>query len=483
MSRVQIDGANGVPIVPADIAHHHHTHAIHRASGSLGRRLSGKPPSAEPSEGKKTASGCTVLLEQADSALQRLLDASPGAAGKPTLPELMQMDPVVLSMMMAQLVFSVSGTNALSLSQQLERATEVQSVLRDKQVKEYQEQIQKAIEQADEARKEEIINTLFDWVIGDVEAIVGVMKMVEGVLTADPLELVDGAAYFAAGVSGMVKAGAETAMLLGADKNSCQSIINGASKAQLSCEGIALALDIMQIGRAVTAARAVTSATEEVLDHGLGEKLLDGAMNNLETLAQEASEAVGKKLLQDFGPAEREMVELENMASEAAEFIGKAQANMVKDMGQSFTRTGVEALVKRAVEAGSQKLLKEGGELTEEKIRAAILSKLRREILGAAINDGTIKVLVILRASTQGVEQIYSGAVALKTAAIRQMIEHLITQQNFIDFMENWTEDHKKNQQKRLQDGYLDSAAAMKSTLKTIDNYGSVLANIANGRA
>lgn len=47
--------------------------------------------------------------------------------------------------------------NAQSLCQQLERATEVQNALRNKQVKEYQEQIQKAIEQEDKARKAGIL--------------------------------------------------------------------------------------------------------------------------------------------------------------------------------------------------------------------------------------------------------------------------------------------------------------------------------------
>ncbi|EDT1519351.1 SPI-2 type III secretion system translocon protein SseD [Salmonella enterica subsp. enterica serovar Braenderup] len=52
-------------------------------------------------------------------------------------------------MLMTTLILSVFGNNAQSLCQQLERATEVQNALRDKQVKEYQEQIQKAIEQED----------------------------------------------------------------------------------------------------------------------------------------------------------------------------------------------------------------------------------------------------------------------------------------------------------------------------------------------
>ena len=64
----------------------------------------------------------------------------------------MSMSPSTLSMMMTQLVLNVFGSNAHSLCQQLERATDVQRILRDKRVEEYQQQIQKEIEQFDRAR-------------------------------------------------------------------------------------------------------------------------------------------------------------------------------------------------------------------------------------------------------------------------------------------------------------------------------------------
>ncbi|WP_348235078.1 type III secretion system translocon subunit SctE, partial [Salmonella enterica] len=69
----------------------------------------------------------------------------------------------VLSMMMTSLLLNVCGNNAQSLCQQLVRATVVQNALRNKQVKEYQEQIQKAKEQQEKARKGGILGAIFDW--------------------------------------------------------------------------------------------------------------------------------------------------------------------------------------------------------------------------------------------------------------------------------------------------------------------------------
>lgn len=490
MSRVQIDGAFSVDVEPQGIPHHHHANAAHAASGALGSRLSGKLKLNELDSRRLPHKG--ISAAQAENALKQLFDASPNGVDKPSLPDLLQMDPMVLSMMMTQLVLSVSGSNAQALCKQLERATEVQNFLRDKQVKEYQDQIQKAIEQAEKARKAGIIGAVFDWIIGGVEAIVGILKVVEGVMTGNALDVADGAAYFAAGIAGMVKAGAETALLLGADKSSCQAIINGANIAQLSCEGVALALDVAQIGRAFNAARAVTSATEKVLDSGVSKEILDtvvkaaegAAEEELKVLAQEVGEAVGKKLGQDFGMAvEREMVEVGDMAIEANGRAIEAEANMVKDMGKSFTRSGVETIVKDAVEAGAKSLLKKGEQLTEEKLRDAILAKLRNKIMRTVVTDCSNKTLQVIRATSKGAEGISYGVVALQTAEIRKTIEQLIAQQNFIDFMENWTEDRKNTQQKRLQENYQNSTAALKSAVEMIDQYGSVLANIASGRA
>uniref|UniRef100_UPI0020C437D1 type III secretion system translocon subunit SctE n=1 Tax=Salmonella enterica TaxID=28901 RepID=UPI0020C437D1 len=80
-----------------------------------------------------------------------------------------------------------------------------------KQVKEYQEKIQKAIEQDDKARKAGIFGAIFDWITGIFETVIGALKVVEGYLSGNPAEMASGVAYMAEGCAGMDKAGAETA--------------------------------------------------------------------------------------------------------------------------------------------------------------------------------------------------------------------------------------------------------------------------------
>ncbi|MEY4475379.1 MAG: secreted effector protein sseC [Pseudomonadota bacterium] len=486
MSRILMDGVPRANTELHGITLKSQTASV--ASGALGCRINGDVKSIFDDDSQRQEVVPHVTLMQAETALQQLLNAGPADVRKPTIRDVMEMNPMVLSMMMTQLVLNFSANSASAIFKQLERATEVQAELRNKQVAEYQQQINKAIEQSDQARKAGIVNALFDWIIGGVEVIVGVLKMAEGVLTANPLAIADGTAYFSAGMAGMVKAGAETALLLGADKETCNEIIKDAGVVQNVCEGVALALDVMQIGRGISAARAVTKATEEVLESGIGKQLVDvvvsGAEDELKVLAEKAGQEVSRVLGKDFGMAvEREMVEVGDMAIEAAAHELESEANLVRSIGKSFTREGVAKLVTAAIEDAGKGLLKKGEEVVAEKLRDAILQKLRRSIITTVIRDGTSKALLVTRATASGAEKISAAVIANRTAALQKIIEQLIVQQGLIDFTQNWTEDHKKTQQKRLNESYQNAADATNRGLDIINNSGTALANIAGARA
>lgn len=482
MSRIQIDGTPAASNKSFHLPLIAHVQIRTISCGALGECL--HPLASFADEDKLVKSGGFVSQQEADNALCNLMGAQFEGAKRPTVRDVLEMDPMMLSMMMTQLVLNVLSHNANALCQQLERATEVQAALRNKQVAEYQEQINKAIEQADQVRKAGIFGAVFDWIISGIEAVVGVLKMVEGVLTADPLVIADGAAYFSAGMVGLVKAGAETALLLGADKSVCNNIINVAGKVQTTCEGVALALDIMQIGRGISAARAITKSTEEVMDSGVGKALIDavakGAESELKTLAEKAGQEVGQAMGKDFGMAlEREMVEVGDMAIEAAAHELEAESNMVRNISKSFTRKGIAKLVETAIEGAGKELLKKSEEVVAKELRDAILQNLRRSIVKTVISDCTHKALLATRATAGGANRISASIVAATSAKQQRDIERLIIQQDYIDFTQNWTEGRKKMQQKRLNEAYLDSANALRIASEIIDNSGTVLASIA----
>ncbi|SQI25079.1 pathogenicity island 2 effector protein SseC [Salmonella enterica subsp. arizonae] len=324
-------------------SHHHLSNVSCVSSGSLGKRQR-RVDFAFGNGNAMCAVTRKISLQEADNALKELLDAVPGNHKSPSLPDILLIDPTVLSMMMTEVLLSVFGSSAQSLCQQLERATDVQNALRDKQVKEYQEQIQKAIEQADKARKAGIFGAIFDWITGIFETVIGAFKVVEGFLSDNPLEMASGVAYMAAGCAGMVKAGAETAMLFGADPDTCKAIINVTSKIQLGCETVALVLDVFQIGRAFMATRALSGAAEKVLDSGFGEELAErmagAGEEEIDALAEKFGKEVSENFSKLFESVDREMVELGEMEEESAEFSRTAEKNMTRRAGKSFTKEG-----------------------------------------------------------------------------------------------------------------------------------------------
>lgn len=476
------DSAAGVTA----LTHHHLSNVSCVSSGSLGKRQHRVNSTFGDGNATSLLSG-KISLQEASNALKQLLDAVPGNHKRPSLPDFLHINPTVLSMMMTTLILNVFGNNAQSLCQQLERATEVQNALRNKQVKEYQEQIQKAIEQEDKARKAGIFGAIFDWITGIFETVIGALKVVEGFLSGNPAEMASGVAYMAAGCAGMVKAGAETAMMCGADHDTCQAIIDVASKIQVGCEVVAMALDVFQIGRAFMATRGLSSAAAKVLDSGLGEEMVERMVGagegEIEELAEKFGEEVSENFSKQFEAIEREMVSPGEMEEESAEFSRKVENNMTRSAGKSFTKEGVKAMAKEAAKEALEKCAQEGGNFLLKNFRNKVLWNMFKKILYALLSDCSFKGLQAIRCATEGANQMNTGMVNTEKAKLEKKIEQLITQQRFLDFIMQQTEDQKKIEQKRLEELYKSSGAALRDVLDTIDHYSSVQARIAGCRA
>ncbi|EBK5802265.1 SPI-2 type III secretion system translocon protein SseC [Salmonella enterica] len=476
------DSAAGVTA----LTHHHLSNVSCVSSGSLGKRQHRVNSTFGDGNATSLLSG-KISLQEASNALKQLLDAVPGNHKRPSLPDFLHINPTVLSMMMTTLILNVFGNNAQSLCQQLERATEVQNALRNKQVKEYQEQIQKAIEQEDKARKAGIFGAIFDWITGIFETVIGALKVVEGFLSGNPAEMASGVAYMAAGCAGMVKAGAETAMMCGADHDTCQAIIDVASKIQVGCEVVAMALDVFQIGRAFMATRGLSGAAAKVLDSGLGEEMVERMVGagegEIEELAEKFGEEVSENFSKQFEAIEREMVSPGEMEEESAEFSRKVENNMTRSAGKSFTKEGVKAMAKEAAKEALEKYAQEGGKFLLKNFRNKVLWNMFKKILYALLRDCSFKGLQAIRCATEGASQMNTGMVNTEKAKIEKKIEQLITQQRFLDFIMQQTENQKKIEQKRLEELYKGSGAALRDVLDTIDHYSSVQARIAGYRA
>ncbi|EAS1138999.1 type III secretion system translocon protein [Salmonella enterica] len=469
------------------LSHHHLSNVSSVSSGSLAKHQRVNLASGN----RRISSACVgtgkISLMEADGALQQLLNAVPGNHKAPPLPDFLQINPALLSMMLTALVLSVFGSNAQLLCQQLERATNVQNALRNKQVQEYQEQIQKAIEQADKARKAGIFGAIFDWITGIFETVIGALKVVEGFLSGNGAEMASGVAYMAAGFVGMVKAGAETAMLLGANPDVCKEIISVTGKIQIGCEIAALVLDVFQIGRAFMAARGLTGAAEKVFESGFGEEIAErmagAGEEEIEALAEEFGNKVSENFSKAFEPLEREMVDLGEMEEESVSFSRDVEKNMTQRAGKSFTKEGVKAMAKEAAKEALEKYMQKEEKFLLDDFCKKVLSKIFKKIICALIRDYSFKSLQAIRCATEGGNQANAGVIKIDKAKLEKKIEQLIAQQQFLEFIMEQTEGQKKMEQKRLQALYKDSGTAVKDTLDTIDSYSSVQARMAGWRA
>ncbi|CND63568.1 secretion system effector protein SseC [Yersinia enterocolitica] len=419
-----------------------------------------------------------VPQREAQSALDRLLGSLShsgvgGDCGRLSLDNPGETDIQQIMSMVSSLNLGLFSNLCKSISQQMERATDVQTFLRDKRVAEYQQQIDKAVEQADKAKKAGIFTAVFDWIVGAVEVVYGALKVAEGVLTGDPLAIASGVAYLAAGTAGLVKVAAETAMLLGASKEKCQEVIDVAGKVQLGCECFAMAIDIFQAARAINAARTVTKGASEVLKSGASEALTDaikrGASGEIEQLAEKFGKDVSQQVSRNISlnVMETEMVEVGNMTSAAAKQAAKAEIALVRNITKSFTHEGIEKLVGGVAKKLAQDAIKKGITLTAEQFSQQCVKAIMKKSVTTILKDIATSPLLIMQKCTAAAGQVNSGQLAIQSANLRKEIEKLILDQDFTQFMDEWVERNKQHQLKQLKDT---SEAAQDTVTKLSDN-------------
>ncbi len=416
----------------------------------------------------------SVSVQQAEVAWQRLLAAGYSGSTTSSLQDVMSMDPLLLSMLVTQQMMGVSSSNVRALCEQLNRSTELQTFLRDKQVEKYQEQINKAIEQADQVRKSALCSAVFDWITSAIEIGIGVFKLLEAVATADPLSFAAGISYCSAGVAGIVKGGAEFALGLGANKADCEAIIHATGSIQSTCEYVAMGLDILQICRGIYVARGLIAGAEKEMSSSAGKTLVEAASQNSGEVGQQIKQ-IAENTAKGF------VTELE------ATIEGNVSQYLARTMGRSTTVQGIEQLVEKTLESALKNVAQEISEksvATAEKVlRKRVIISLGKALASSIIKDVTFPGLTTMRMALSGGQKIISGVTQWKAADLRKEIEGLIVMQRINDIKDNWTQERKKSQEKQLGDYLQQGSIAVSNATLIMEDYGSVLAKIACSRA
>lgn len=430
-----------------------------------------------------------VTMKEAEKALQRILTpffegketkVSGNVGNKSALASLEKASMDAMVLMAANLSISTFADTANSAMKASKIMTDTQDFLRDKKVKEYQEQLSKAVEQSDKAKKGGIFGAIFDWIIGAVEAIYGAIKLVEGALrcavgdvAGGALEIASGAAYLAAGVAGLVKAAAETAILCGADKAKCQSVIDVAGKVQLGCEVVGMALDIFQAGRAISATRSIAKGTETVMKEA-APKLVDGISKGSTEAVSGVAKEVGKQVAEQV--SNQVIANLGKGLKEAAEQGGRKIASGLMD---AFSKEAIEQLVTRSVEEVGKQAIKKGIQVTAEEVTKQVVKEVSHEVIKTAIKACMFGSLDVIRATAGAGKAITAGSIAVEKAKLQKQIEELILKQNFVEFCYDWYDKAREQQMKSVKDLISKQGDSLEGASKVISQTGAIQARIA----
>ncbi|AGK46907.1 MULTISPECIES: type III secretion system translocon subunit SctE [Burkholderia] len=431
-----------------------------------------------------------VSLKDAAQALGRIIDkfdsaTAPGA--KHGAADLRDFGNVSMdSMLLATTLLSskVLGNTAELKTKALSIMSAKQEEVRRQEVQEYREQIDKAIEQQQKAKKAGIFGVIFDWIVAAVEVVSGVAKIVGGALTGNVTTVAGGAMDLMAGFAGVIKATMNTLALI--DKNNAEkyhAVADVAAKVQLAFEIAGAVVDITSAARNMLLTKAIPKATTAVLQQGAEQALVSAIKAGSKDAIKSTAQAVGKEvaaqvsdqILQGIGKA----------ALEASKKAGKdAAQKAVQQLGvnrmlESFSREAIEKMVAKSVEKVASKAIEEGIEMSAKELTKAITREVNKEVMSAALRASTSVLLNATRASVGAAQQVTAGVLAVERAKLQKEIDQLILDQQWLQMCFEFYAQQKEAQTKQVKDLIEKSGEIIADGSKTLKQTATVQAQIA----
>lgn len=365
-----------------------------------------------------------------------------------------------LQLLMATLNISTFADSADASMKAMKLQTDTQKYLRDQQVQDKQDEIAANVKAADNAKKGSIVKVVFDWAVATAEVIYGAAKVAGGVLSGDAVAIAAGSAYILAGTAGLVKSIAETLILLEiGDKDKLEEVADIAGKVQMGFEYVAMALDIIQIGKGIAAARAATAGAQASIQAGTQQIATQISQN----AGQEAIKASTQALVQEVS------------------------TQVAEQMSQQLSQTLVQEIVKKSVEASVKEAIAQGVTVATEQLVAqqmtAQISKAIFQEVAKGVVDVSLKTALkvgTMNAASAGGNAITQGVIMLENNPIREKIADLIQEQNWLEFCYQWFDDMKKEQEQMMKDAVSKSKDALEGASQAISDSGSISTTIAS---
>ena len=381
-----------------------------------------------------------------------------------------------------------------------------QDNLRSQELKDFREQIEKALEDQNKAKKAGIFGVIFDWVVAAVEVVTGVAKIVGGVLTGNAMTAAAGAMDLMAGLSGVVKAAMNTMALIDpANADMWRKIGSEAAKVQLFFEIAGAVIDISSALRNALLTKVIPQATKECLKAGAAQVISEAIERGVKTVAAEAVERTVKEGVdQMVGAATQAAAQAAAKASakaavaEVADQVGKQVADQVAEklmrklgkkaldssadaaskvvqqlgvnkMLSKFSHEAIEKLVTESIKKAANHAIDEGIALSAEQLTKKIVKDIAQQVATTALKASTYIATAATREAVGGAQKITAGALAMQRAQLQKEIDSLVLDQQWLMMLVEMFEREKKQQveeMKRLTEGQIDASAGASDMLR-----------------
>jgi secreted effector protein SseC len=224
----------------------------------------------------------------------------------------------------------------------------------------------------------------------------------------------------------------------------------------------------------------MAKATETAMEKGAGE-LLENTIKQTsgaagKEVAQEVIKDVAKQVASDVAAEVSEQI-AKNIAEQTTRFLGQGH------LLEAFSKQAIEQMVARAVETVAEKALKTGAETTAKELTQAVVKEVQREVVKAAIHASLMSAAntakAVTRASLQGANGVFQGEIAKERAELQKVVQQLMAESNFMQFMLDEFEKLKKRAKEdigNLMDG---AGKALAAGSEAQNKTGAVLSSIA----
>ncbi|EAA3660139.1 type III secretion system translocon subunit SctE [Salmonella enterica] len=431
-----------------------------KQENSAGESFNIPPPLRQP-----------VTLNQAQEAMAHILQAvSPDIDGRSTVTlgafERAPMETITVEVAL----FGVKYFGDLSNLKALAETIHLHGVenLRLRQNEDLRKQTDKTIEDHQKAHKAGIFSAVVDWIVSAAEVISGVAKLVIGDYQGGVMDL-------AAGCAGLVKAMCTTLALTDPDPehaNTYKEIADVAGKVQLAFEIAGMMVDIISVGRGVMAAKSISRASETVMRGTAGQAVKTAVTQGSEVAVKTAAVEVGRQVAEQVS----EQV-ARNITGQATRFMG--QGHLLK----AFSNQAIENMVTKAVETAAKKAMKSGANTTAEELTEQVVKEVKRAVVHAAVHASIMSARntakAITRTSLQGANNVYQGALEIHRAELQKVVQELIVEASYMQFMLDEFEKIKKRSKEDISNLMEGAANSLSAGSESQSSVGVMLSSIA----